>query len=259
MKTEKFNITGMTCAACQANITRTVQKLDGVSDVDVSLLANRMTVTYDEAKLTPENIIEAVEGVGYGASLPGGAAENAAGGFRSEWEARQKLADEGRESMKRRLISSIILLIPLMYVAMGPMMGLPAPDFLVGMENSLISALTQLLITIPIIVINGHFFQNGLKALIARAPNMDSLVAVGSGASLVYGIFAMYRMAYGLGHGNMALVHEYAHALYFESAAMILTLVTVGKYLEARSKSKTSDALGKLVDLAPKTASVIRG
>ena len=259
MKTEKFNITGMTCAACQANITRTVQKLDGVSDVDVSLLANRMTVTYDEAKLTPENIIEAVEGVGYGASLPGGAAKNAAGGFRSEWEVRQKLADEGRESMKRRLISSIILLIPLMYVAMGPMMGLPAPDFLVGMENSLISALTQLLITIPIIVINGHFFQNGLKALIARAPNMDSLVAVGSGASLVYGIFAMYRMAYGLGHGNMALVHEYAHALYFESAAMILTLVTVGKYLEARSKSKTSDALGKLVDLAPKTASVIRG
>ena len=203
MKTERFNITGMTCAACQANITRTVQKLDGVSDVDVSLLANRMTVTYDETKLTPENIIEAVEGVGYGASLPGSDTENAAGGsgFRSEWEARQKLADEGRESMKRRLISSIILLIPLMYVAMGPMMGLPAPDFLVGMENSLVSALTQLLLTIPIIVINGHFFKNGFKALIARAPNMDSLVAVGSGASLVYGIFAMYRMAFGLGTG----------------------------------------------------------
>lgn len=261
MKTEKFNITGMTCAACQANITRTVQKLDGVSDVDVSLLANRMTVTYDETKLTPENIIEAVEGVGYGASLPGSDVESTTGkgGFRSEWAARQKLADEGRESMKRRLVSSIILLVPLMYVAMGPMMGLPAPGFLLGMENSLISALTQLLITIPIIVINGHFFKNGFKALIARAPNMDSLVAVGSGASLVYGIFAMYRMAYGLGHGDMTLVHEYAHALYFESAAMILALVTVGKYLEARSKSKTSDALGKLVDLAPKTASVIRG
>ena len=161
--------------------------------------------------------------------------------------------------MKHRLVTSVVLLIPLMYVAMGPMMGLPAPSFLVGTENALISALTQLLITIPILFINRHFFQNGFKSLFHRAPNMDSLVAIGSGASLVYGIFAMFRMAYGFGHGDMALVHEYAHALYFESAAMILTLVTVGKYLEAKSKSKTSDALGKLVDLAPKNAVVIRG
>ena len=161
--------------------------------------------------------------------------------------------------MKHRLVTSVVLLIPLMYVAMGPMMGLPAPSFLVGTENALISALTQLLITIPILFMNRHFFQNGFKSLFHRAPNMDSLVAIGSGASLVYGIFAMFRMAYGFGHGDMALVHEYAHALYFESAAMILTLVTVGKYLEAKSKSKTSDALGKLVDLAPKNAVVIRG
>ena len=161
--------------------------------------------------------------------------------------------------MKRRLVSSIVLLIPLMYIAMGPMMYLPVPSIFVGMDNALISALTQLLITIPILFINRHFFQNGLKSLFHRAPNMDSLVAIGSGASLVYGIFAMFRMAYGFGHGDMAVVHEYAHALYFESAAMILTLVTVGKYLEAKSKSKTSDALGKLVDLAPKNAVVIRG
>ena len=151
------------------------------------------------------------------------------------------------------------MLVPLMYIAMGSMMGLPVPWFFVGMENSLVNALAQLLLTIPVLFINRHFFQTGFKALWHRAPNMDSLVAIGSGASLVYGLFAMFRLAYGFGHGDMELVHEYAHALYFESAAMILTLVTVGKYLEARSKSKTGDALGKLVDLAPKTAVVLRG
>ena len=160
--------------------------------------------------------------------------------------------------MKHRLIASLILLVPLMYIAMGPMMGLPVPELLTGMENTLISALAQLVLTVPILVINQHFFVNGFRSLFHRAPNMDSLVAIGSGAAMLYGLFAMFRMAYGFGHGDMAVVHEYAHALYFESAAMILTLVTVGKYLEARSKSKTSDALGKLVDLAPKTAVVVR-
>lgn len=258
MKTEKYNVTGMTCAACQANVTRCVQKLEGVEDVNVSLLANQMTVSYDEAQVHPEEIIAAVQKIGYGAALPQ-QTETKESGFRSEWQARKDRAEESRKSMKHRLVTSVVLLIPLMYVAMGPMMGLPAPSFLVGTENALISALTQLLITIPILFINRHFFQNGFKSLFHRAPNMDSLVAIGSGASLVYGIFAMFRMAYGFGHGDMALVHEYAHALYFESAAMILTLVTVGKYLEAKSKSKTSDALGKLVDLAPKNAVVIRG
>ena len=258
MKTEKYTVTGMTCAACQANVTRCVQKLEGVEDVNVSLLANQMTVIYDEAQLEPNEIISAVQKIGYGAALPeqAGAKDNS---FRSEWQARKDRAEENRKSMKRRLVSSIVLLIPLMYIAMGPMMYLPVPSIFVGMDNALISALTQLLITIPILFINRHFFQNGLKSLFHRAPNMDSLVAIGSGASLVYGIFAMFRMAYGFGHGDMAVVHEYAHALYFESAAMILTLVTVGKYLEAKSKSKTSDALGKLVDLAPKNAVVIRG
>lgn len=258
MKTEKYTVTGMTCAACQANVTRCVQKLEGVEDVNVSLLANQMTVTYDEVQLEPNEIISAVQKIGYGAALTeqAGAKDNS---FRSEWQARKDRAEENRKSMKRRLVSSIVLLIPLMYIAMGPMMYLPVPSIFVGMDNALISALTQLLITIPILFINRHFFQNGLKSLFHRAPNMDSLVAIGSGASLVYGIFAMFRMAYGFGHGDMAVVHEYAHALYFESAAMILTLVTVGKYLEAKSKSKTSDALGKLVDLAPKNAVVIRG
>ena len=261
MKTEKYNVTGMTCAACQANVTRCVSKLEGVEEVNVSLLANQMTVSYDESKVGEEDIIQAVEKIGYGASSleqqPATAQSKA--GFRSEWQARQDQAMNSQKQMKRRLISSIVLLVPLMYIAMGSMMGLPVPWFFVGMENSLVNALAQLLLTIPVLFINRHFFQTGFKALWHRAPNMDSLVAIGSGASLVYGLFAMFRLAYGFGHGDMELVHEYAHALYFESAAMILTLVTVGKYLEARSKSKTGDALGKLVDLAPKTAVVLRG
>ena len=260
MKTEKYNVTGMTCAACQANVTRCVSKLEGVEEVNVSLLANQMTVSYDESKVGEEDIIQAVEKIGYGASSleQQPATAQSKGGFRSEWQARQDQAMNSQKQMKRRLISSIVLLVPLMYIAMGSMMGLPVPWFFVGMENSLVNALAQLLLTIPVLFINRHFFQTGFKALWHRAPNMDSLVAIGSGASLVYGLFAMFRLAYGFGHGDMELVHEYAHALYFESAAMILTLVTVGKYLEARSKSKTGDALGKLVDLAPKTAVVLR-
>lgn len=259
MKTEKYNVTGMTCAACQANVTRCVQKLDGVSDVNVSLLANQMTVSYDENQVTPDVIVHAVEQIGYGAS----SAEQKNGsqnqqGFRSEWQDRQNRALEDQKKMKHRLISSICLLIPLMYIAMGSMWSLPMPWFFVGEENALVSAMAQLLLTVPVLLINQHFFKTGLKAFWHRAPNMDSLVAVGSGASLIYGLFAMFRLAYGFGHGEMDVVHEYAHALYFESSAMILTLVTVGKYLEAKSKSKTSDALGKLVDLAPKTAVVIR-
>lgn len=257
MKTEKYNVTGMTCAACQANVTRCVQKLDGVEDVNVSLLANQMTVSYDEHKLRPENIISAVEGAGYGASSMEKALEKDTG-FRGEWQLRKKQAENSRQSMKKRLIYSVVLLVPLMYIAMGSMLGLPVPGFFTGTQNALVSALAQLLLTVPIIFINRHFYQFGFKALFHGAPNMDSLVAIGSGAALVYGLFAMFRMAYGFGHGDMELVHEYAHALYFESAAMILTLVTVGKYLEARSKAKTSDALDKLMDLAPKTAVVLR-
>ena len=257
MKNEKFHITGMTCAACQANITRNVGKLDGVEEVNVSLLANQMTVAYDEEKIDEQAIIHAVTEIGYGASGTGTEAQKDSG-FGKEWQSRREMTEENQKEMKRRLITSVAILIPLMYVAMGPMMSLPVPGFLVGMENSLISALTQLLLTIPVMIINRHFYQSGFKALVKKAPNMDSLVAIGSAAAFVYGVFSMYRMAYGFGHGDMDLVHQYGHELYFESCAMILTLITVGKYLEARSKAKTSDALRKLVDLAPKTAVVLR-
>lgn len=257
MKVGKYKITGMTCAACQANVTRCVQKLAGVQEVDVSLLANQMRVCYDEEKLQEAEIIKAVQDIGYGAA-PLVQAEKERNGFRSEWRQRQEQAAGERRGMKRRLFISILLLVPLMYIAMGHMLSLPLPSFFVGQENALVNGLAQLLFTVPILFVNRHFYQHGLQSLFHGVPNMDSLVAIGSGAALVYGLFAMFRMAYGFGHGDMALVAEYAHALYFESAAMILTLVTVGKYLEARSKSKTSDALSKLVDLAPKTAVVLR-
>lgn len=259
MKAEKFNVSGMTCAACQANVERCVRKLDGTNDVNVSLLANQMTVSYDENKLQESDIIHAVEAIGYGAESTekDGQRNETGGSFKKEWETRKERANRSTNNMKTRLIRSVIILIPLMYVAMGHMLPLPMPPFLSGTENALISALVQLLLTIPILFLNRAFFTRGFKALIKRAPNMDSLVAIGSAASFIYGLFAMFKMAYGFGHGEMQVVHEYAHALYFESAAIILTLVTVGKYLEAKSKSKTSDALGKLVDLTPKTATVL--
>lgn len=257
MKEVKYQITGMTCAACQANITRAVKKIEGVKEVNVSLLSNQMQVAYDETQTTDEFIMNTVKSIGYGASMQQQMAE-AKSDFRAEWETRQNRAEDVRKTMWHRLIYSVLLLIPLMYIAMGPMIGLPTVPILEGMENALILALTQLFLTLPILMLNKHFYESGIKALVKRVPNMDSLVAMGSLAALLYGIFSIYRMAYGLGHNDMEVVHEYAHALYFESAAMIVTLVTVGKYLEAKSKAKTSDALGKLVNLAPKTASVIR-
>lgn len=257
-KTEKFKVTGMTCAACEANVTKTVRKLAGVEEVSVSLLNNQMTVRYDGDLLTADDIAHAVSAIGYGALPLRPAASAPSGDVRQAWQARQQDAEDGQKAMKRRLFLSIGFLVPLMYVAMGHMLHLPMPGFLMGTENALVSALTQFLLTLPVVFINGHFYTSGLKALWKRVPNMDSLVAIGSGASLVYGVFVLFRMAYGLGHGDAALVAAYAHELYFESAAMILTLVTVGKYLESRSKARTSDALGKLVNLSPKTALVVR-
>ncbi|MGN0483777.1 MAG: heavy metal translocating P-type ATPase [Lachnospiraceae bacterium] len=256
MKTEKFQVTGMTCASCQAHVTKAVQKVRGVQEVNVSLLANQMTVVYEEEKADSAVIIDAVENVGYGASLLHQEKEETT--FRNEWEQRKEQTEKEQKGMKHRLIASVVLLLPLMYLSMGHMLALPVPEIFCGTENALILAFTQFLITVPILFLNRHFYQSGLKALWKRVPNMDSLVAIGSGASLLYGIFAIYRMMYGLGHGQMELVEHYSHLLYFESSAMILTLVTVGKYLEAKSKAKTSDALGKLVDLAPKTAVVLR-
>lgn len=256
MNKERFNITGMTCAACQANIERNVSKLDGIKNVSVNLLANNMTAEYDETVLSSDKIIETVVSIGYGAELPGKKSnENKT---RNEWDSRKQNTSDELSNMKKRLILSVVLLVPLMYVSMGGMMRLPMPSVLTGTENSLVSVLVQLLFTVPVIFINRKFYISGFKALRKRSPNMDTLVAIGSGASLVYGLYVIFAMAYCVGHSQWEQVHTYQHSLYLESSAMILTLVTVGKYLEARSKTKTSSALDKLIDLSPKTANVIR-
>ncbi len=253
MKTEKFHITGMTCAACQANVTRCVNKLEGVQNVNVSLLGNMMTVEYDEEQLDTQKIENAVMNIGYGASLQ--TEKNTAAPVHTSFsENQQKTADH----KLKQLIASIVLVLVLMYIAMGPMIGLPLPGILNGTENMLLSPFTQLLITTAVVILNKHFFISGLKGLIHRAPNMDTLVSIGAGAALIYGIFAIYRMMYAMGHGDMETLHQYAHSLYFESCAMILTLVSLGKYLESRSKAKTTGALEKLINLAPKTATVLR-
>lgn len=253
LKEKQFDVGGMTCAACQANVEKCVLKLDGVKKVDVSLLSNSMKVEYDENIVNENTISLAVENIGYSANVKGKQGE--ASGFKQEWEARQKRVEDEQNKAKLRLIYSLLLLIPLMLISMGPMIGIP---ILAGEENAMISSMSQLLLATIILFIQNHFFIHGFKALMKKAPNMDSLVAIGSLASYIYGLYSVYRMAYGFGYGNMQVVHHAMHALYFESAAMIVTLVSVGKYLESRSKSKTTDALSKLVDLAPKSATVIR-
>ncbi len=256
MTREKFTVSGMSCAACQANVTKAVSKLDGVDSVNVNLITGMMNVDYDESKTDNDSIINAVTAIGYGAETHSG--EKGKDALKNDWNSRRSSADEDRNKTKKRLIASIVLLIPLMYISMGGMMGLPLPPFFKGVSNALILSFTQLLITIPVLILNKKFFTSGLKALKNRVPNMDSLVALGSGAAFVYGIFAIYRMMYGFAVQDMELVHQSDHSLYFESSAMILTLVTVGKYLETKSKSKTNETLEKLVSLAPKTAVVLR-
>lgn len=251
---EKFDVTGMTCAACQANVTRAVSKLDGVTSCDVSLLSNSMKVEFDKDKVNEQTICDAVNQIGYGASVHG-ASQSEQDGFRKEWQDRQNRVELDQKNAKQRLILSLVLLIPLLLIAMGPMVGLP---ILEGMEWMMVSALTQLILCLFILFIQRHFFITGFKALIKRAPNMDSLVAIGSGASFVYGLVGIYQMAYYFGVQNMEMAHMAMHSLYFESAATIVTLVSVGKYLESRSKAKTSDALDKLVDLAPKNATILK-
>lgn len=251
---EKYDVTGMTCSACSSRVEKCVANLDGVKEVSVNLLTNSMQVEYDEQNLSSHKIIEEVKKAGYGASLSG--VENQA-------SAKTDLPKENpieiqMHQMKMRTIWSFVFLIPLMYVSMGHMIGLPLPGFLAGTENAVGFALTQFLLCIPVIVINRAYYTKGFSTLLHRAPNMDTLIALGSTASLIYGIFAIYRMGYGLGVQDMVLVHQYLHDLYFESAVMILALINVGKYLEARSKGKTSEAITKLMDLAPKTAVVER-
>lgn len=260
----KFNITGMTCSACSSHVQRAVKKLEGAAEVQVNLLTNSMSVNYDEAILGTDKIIEAVEKAGYGASLAdslknSSSNKNSAGGKTSGTRSFQNDAAKlERDKIKKRLILSLVFMIPLFYVSMGHMASLPIPHFLHGIENALIFSFTQFLLALPVLIINKKFFTGGFKAFLNKAPNMDSLVAVGSGAALIYGIFAIYKMAYGMGHGDMETVRLFAGDLYFESAAMILTLVSLGKFLEANAKGKTSQAITKLMNLRPKTALVIR-
>ena len=251
MTKQKFAITGMTCSACSAHVEKAVRKLPGIQSADVSLMTNSMTAQYDESALTPQDIIRAVTEAGYGASLP-----NAKG--QEKTAAREDGMEAELASMKHRLIWSFVFLIPLFYISMGHMLGAPLPGFLTGLENAVAFGLTQLLLTLPIMYINDKYYRVGFKTLWHRAPNMDSLIAVGSSAAVIYGVFAIYQMGYGLGHGDLERVANYHMDLYFESAGMILTLITLGKFLETRSKGKTSQAITRLMDLAPKTASVLR-
>ncbi len=256
MVKQKYNVTGMTCSACSAHVEKAVRGVQGVSEVSVNLLTNSMVVESD-APLEQDVIVKAVEHAGYGASPADGRAAGPAakpGGAPAQNPMQAQL-----KNMRMRLWVSFAFLAPLMYVSMGSMAGLPLPGFLTGHENAVGFALTQLLLTLPVVYVNRKYYEVGFKTLLRGSPNMDSLIAIGSTAALVYGVFAIYRIGYGLGVGDHALVSQYHMDLYFESAAMILALITLGKYLETRSKGKTSEAITKLMDLAPKTAAVEHG
>ena len=275
---ERYHVTGMSCSACSSHVEKAVNKLENVEKASVNLLTETMDVTYDETKITSAEIIDAVVKAGYGASVmiedsaagAGGQSTfgNAGSIGRSAADGKQELQqklDADARAMKWRLGISIGFLIPLMYVSMHHMLkewfGIPVPAFIVntmhGNANAMNFAMTQFLLLLPILYVNRKFFSVGFKTLAHRSPNMDSLIALGSGAALVYGIFAMYRISYGLGYGDMAVVEHYSHDLYFESSGTILTLITVGKYLESRSKGKTSEAITKLMNLAPKVAILV--
>lgn len=253
---EKFDVTGMTCSACSSRVETCVRKLDGMQDVTVNLLTNSMQVEFDDSVVSTGDIIDAVTKAGYGASVRQEAAVSQS--TTAAPVSRPNLMEEQLKEMKHRLIISFVFLIPLMYVSMGHMAGLPLPGWLSGHSNAVSFAFAQFLLALPIAYVNRKFYIKGFSTLAHGAPNMDSLVAIGSGASMLYGIFAIFRMSYGLGAGDMELVSRYHHDLYFESSVMILALITVGKYLETRSKGKTSEALTHLMDMAPKMATVER-
>ncbi len=261
MREDKFNVTGMTCSACSARVEKAVCKLDGIGQVTVNLLTNSMKAEYDENVLSAENIIEAVEKAGYGAEI---AAKKVVSGEQiSPAKERKNIAEDEIRQMKVRLIASFAFLIPLMYISMGHMIGLPVADFLenvlYGAENAGVYVFAQFLLVLPILYLNRKFFISGFRSLSHAGPNMDTLVGLGAAAATVYGCFALFRICYGLGHGDMEIVHHYSMNIYFESAGTILTLITLGKFLEARSKGRTSEAIEKLIDMSPQTAIVEHG
>ena len=243
---ERFDVSGMTCASCQANVQKAVEKL-GVDFVNVNLISETMTVSYDDGKISENDIIKAVEKIGYGAKPKN----------KKILKENNKTFDE-EKIVKNRLIISFIFLIPLMYVSMGHMINLPLPHFLMGARGSVNFAFLQFLLTLPIVFVNRIFYISGFKALFNKASNMDTLVGLGSFAALIYGIFAIMRMAYGLGFEKFEIVENYRHNLYFESSAMILTLITLGKYFEKKSKGQTKKSLESLMDLAPKKARILK-
>lgn len=239
---EKFKVEGMTCSACQSHVQRTVQNLDGVLNVNVNLLSNSMVVDFDDKLCSIENISKAVDNIGYKAYTS---------------SLNNNIKSQKNYSL-HKLISSFIILLVLMYISMGHMINLPIPSFLYGTQNALAFSFTQLLLALPIIYIYRSYYISGYKKLIKRAPNMDSLIALGSTAAIIYGIVSIYMIGFGLGHNRLDIVENYRSNLYFEAAVMILVLVSLGKYLEGLSKKKTTAAITKLMDLAPKRAIVIR-
>ena len=245
----RFQVTGMTCAACSARVEKVTKAVPGVASAEVNLLAGTMQVEMDGEDVSTA-IIQAVQNAGYGAGIPGDKAVHK--------QEEKNPAQDAMKEMKIRIIGSFACLSVLMYFTMGHMVGLPEPHWYAGIENALVAALLQFLLTLPPVYLNRVYYSRGLKALWHKAPNMDSLIAVGSIASLAYGIVALFRMAYGMGHGDWELVRLYRENLYFESAAMILTLITLGKFLETRAKGRTGDAIRALMDLSPKTALVRR-
>lgn len=249
-----FDVTGMTCAACSARVTKATQAVPGVDEAVVNLLKNSMEVTYDGNDATLAAVSAAVEKAGYGATVRGQASSEAAPSRGSASDAAQKEA----RHVRMRLIVSILFTVPLFYLSMGHMFSWPIPAALAGHEGMMSLALTELLLTIPVVFVNFKFFRVGFKTLIHRAPNMDSLIALGSTASIIYGIAAMYRMSAALGVGDVQAAHTAGMDLYFESAVMILTLITLGKFFEARAKGRTTDAINGLLDLAPATALRVR-
>ena len=247
--TKKFDVTGMTCAACQSHVQKAVDKVSGVKQCEVNLLMNSMTVSYDDGETNPQAIIQAVTDAGYGAALPG---ESSAQPDISKAE-KDQAADT-----KQRIIWSAVFLVLLMYVGMGGMMGLPLPPFLSGMENMMVTAIVELLLVLPILVLERRYFISGFRSLKALSPSMDALIALGAGASLLYSLYSTLAMAAALGHMDMETAMTHMNGLYYESAGTILTLISIGKYMEERSKGKTKDALKKLMDLTPKTATILR-
>ena len=265
MQKETFNVTGMTCSACSARVERAVKKMEGTAEVSVNLLTNTMTLAYDAAVTSPAAIIAVIEDAGYGASVKGAPAAAQSAPTAGTVPAGTDAAEQAIHAMRTRLLISIFFLLPTMYIAMSPMLsmwGMPyAAGFKAvfwGAENALTFALAQFVLVLPIMYVNRPYYVNGFRNLLHGAPNMDTLVGIGSMASALFGVFAMFRMSWGLGHGDLALAAEYSTNLYFESAGMIVTLITVGKYLEARAKGQTTGALKALMQLAPAEATVLR-